>query len=197
MHHAEVWLGTELRAVLPPELLQQTADVVHYVQPQWGINDSRQLAAAAQVLPVTAPLRTLIVCTTRLTHEAQNALLKLLEEPPATTRFILVVPDTGRLLPTVLSRVFVHTTRDTDTSVDDWRDFKTASYKDRLTQIAEASKQKDTTWQQTMLSAAIADSTVPAAVRLLLDTHATRSGASRKMLLEEVALSLPIGASVE
>jgi DNA polymerase-3 subunit delta' len=36
--------------------------------------------------------------------EAANALLKLLEEPPAATRFILTSSEPGRLLPTVRSR---------------------------------------------------------------------------------------------
>jgi DNA polymerase-3 subunit delta' len=37
--------------------------------------------------------------------DAANALLKLLEEPPASTWFILTTTDAGRLLPTVQSRV--------------------------------------------------------------------------------------------
>tara|TARA_B100000929_G_scaffold234793_1_gene191330 strand:- start:100 stop:813 length:714 start_codon:yes stop_codon:yes gene_type:complete len=36
--------------------------------------------------------------------EAANALLKLLEEPPGTSRFILTSSEPGRLLPTILSR---------------------------------------------------------------------------------------------
>jgi replication-associated recombination protein RarA len=40
-----------------------------------------------------------------LTTEAQNALLKLLEEPPADTVFILAAASQQQLLPTILSRV--------------------------------------------------------------------------------------------
>jgi len=39
-----------------------------------------------------------------LTPEAQNALLKVLEEPPEYTQFILVAPNTQSFLETVLSR---------------------------------------------------------------------------------------------
>ena len=39
-----------------------------------------------------------------LTKEAQNALLKTLEEPPADTVIILTVADGNKLLPTILSR---------------------------------------------------------------------------------------------
>ncbi len=38
-------------------------------------------------------------------QEAANALLKLLEEPPANTWFVLTATDAGRLLPTIRSRV--------------------------------------------------------------------------------------------
>jgi hypothetical protein len=40
-----------------------------------------------------------------MTFEAQNALLKLLEEPPADTLFVLTASRPSALLPTVLSRV--------------------------------------------------------------------------------------------
>lgn len=41
----------------------------------------------------------------RMSHQAQNAFLKLLEEPSAHTHFILLSHEPSRLLPTVLSRV--------------------------------------------------------------------------------------------
>lgn len=44
-----------------------------------------------------------------LNTEGQNALLKLLEEPPATTRFILLCQSRSHLLPTVLSRSTLYT----------------------------------------------------------------------------------------
>jgi len=40
----------------------------------------------------------------RMSHSAQNALLKTLEEPPAETFIILIVQQTDQLLPTILSR---------------------------------------------------------------------------------------------
>lgn len=39
-----------------------------------------------------------------LTVEAQNALLKILEEPPSPAVFVLAVPSPERLLPTIVSR---------------------------------------------------------------------------------------------
>jgi hypothetical protein len=40
-----------------------------------------------------------------MTHEAQNALLKILEEPPINCFFILVSHDSSQVLPTIVSRV--------------------------------------------------------------------------------------------
>ena len=44
-----------------------------------------------------------------LNTEGQNALLKLLEEPPEAVRFVLLVPSSSALLPTVLSRATLFT----------------------------------------------------------------------------------------
>jgi DNA polymerase-3 subunit delta' len=41
----------------------------------------------------------------RMTHQAQNAFLKLLEEPGRNTHFILLSHSTANILPTIMSRV--------------------------------------------------------------------------------------------
>lgn len=46
----------------------------------------------------------LILDAERMRTEAQNALLKTLEEPPQDTCIILTAPDAGSLLPTIVSR---------------------------------------------------------------------------------------------
>lgn len=67
----------------------------------------------------------LIESADKMTHEAQNALLKTLEEPPQDTVIILTSSQPRRLLPTVLSRL--HLLRLQPISVDQALDlFKTA-----------------------------------------------------------------------
>ncbi len=51
--------------------------------------------------------RALVVACERIFHEAQNALLKLFEEPPEGFTLFLVVPSRSILLPTMLSRLAV------------------------------------------------------------------------------------------
>jgi len=70
-----------------------------------GINDIRRLRAKFSRRPFESTLQTFILLETQnLTLEAQNALLKSLEEPNPSTRFILTVPTAENLLSTISSR---------------------------------------------------------------------------------------------
>lgn len=65
----------------------------------------RELAAALALLPLEGRRRIAIIeSAERLNDEAQNALLKTLEEPPSATVVILCVADDEPILPTVRSR---------------------------------------------------------------------------------------------
>jgi DNA polymerase III delta' subunit len=72
---------------------------------QVGIAQVRELGAALALLPVEGGARVALVESAhRLNEDAQNALLKTLEEPPSGVTILLVVDDEERLLPTVRSR---------------------------------------------------------------------------------------------
>lgn len=70
----------------------------------------RNLRKIAHSPPAMAPVQVFIVADAEhlvpqeSSQEAANALLKLLEEPPPSTRFILTSSEPGRLLPTIRSR---------------------------------------------------------------------------------------------
>ncbi len=70
------------------------------------IDAVRELRRRAQLKPNEALVKVFILanCET-MTAQAQNALLKLLEEPPADTMFILTAASRSALLDTVLSRL--------------------------------------------------------------------------------------------
>jgi hypothetical protein len=188
-HHATVYLGTEL-SVLPSALQQPSVDVEHRLVEQWGIEDSRQLAEAAAQRPVAAEQRVFVIVTSALTHEAQNALLKLFEDPPPTAVFYLLIPSIERLLETVRSRVVVVRQPGAPALVQEWQAFKTQTIAEQLAESAERARVKDSAWQRIILAAAAEDVSVPTSTRLLVETYRERSGVSRKMLIEEVALSL-------
>ncbi len=70
-----------------------------------GVGEIREGISRAQYAPFERGFRVWIVPEAeRLTEEAQNALLKTLEEPPRSLITVLVTSNPGILLPTVTSR---------------------------------------------------------------------------------------------
>ncbi len=70
-----------------------------------GIDDVRELLSRLTIKPINRQQKIGIVLEAeKLTPEAQNALLKTLEEPPDSCLIILSIPNFKNLLPTILSR---------------------------------------------------------------------------------------------
>ena len=73
-----------------------------------SVDQIRAMAADAYVLPNESPRKVYIVDEAeKMNFSAQNAALKLLEEPPRGVYFLLCTPNPGSLLPTVRSRCAV------------------------------------------------------------------------------------------
>jgi hypothetical protein len=69
------------------------------------VDVAKYLAEKLNRAPFSAPLKVAVVLNAEdLNTDAQNVLLKTLEEPPAKTLIILLAEKTGDFLPTVLSR---------------------------------------------------------------------------------------------
>ena len=91
-------------------LEQNHPDVEYYggdgSRRSFHIDTIRQLRQNAWLLPGEAPCRVCVLCgAENMTDQAQNALLKIMEEPPEHTVFILTAENRAMLLPTILSRV--------------------------------------------------------------------------------------------
>ncbi|MDP3965792.1 MAG: hypothetical protein Q8Q13_03270, partial [bacterium] len=71
---------------------------------QFGIDDARDVRARASSRAVQETARIFIIAAAQMTHDAQNALLKTLEEPSAEAVFFIIVPSPETLLPTLRSR---------------------------------------------------------------------------------------------
>ena len=69
---------------------------------RFGIDDARALIALASLKNFNEAV--FFVCAASITSDAQQALLKLFEEPQAGTTFVLLAPH-GSLLPTLRSRM--------------------------------------------------------------------------------------------
>jgi DNA polymerase-3 subunit delta' len=71
-----------------------------------GIDAAREVKTFLWQKPNTSAHRTLIIDNAELlTIEAQNALLKITEEPPASSLLILITSDIESILPTIVSRL--------------------------------------------------------------------------------------------
>jgi DNA polymerase-3 subunit delta' len=69
------------------------------------VEQVRELLREASLRPFEAPRRVMVLDKVELmSPEAANALLKVLEEPPATLVFVLISTQRAKLLPTIVSR---------------------------------------------------------------------------------------------
>jgi DNA polymerase-3 subunit delta' len=77
------------------------------------IDDARSIKKMHESRPVTAQGKKIfVIIANNINTEAQNALLKLLEEPASYAYFFIIIPQSGLLLPTVRSRLhFIQSTR--------------------------------------------------------------------------------------
>lgn len=67
--------------------------------------ESRQIVKALSLKPFEAEFKMMIIWMPELLNpQSANALLKILEEPPAKTIFLLISHDANAVLPTILSR---------------------------------------------------------------------------------------------
>ena len=87
------------------------------------IDDARNLKKMHESRPVSAKGKKIfIVVADNINAEAQNALLKLLEEPASYAHFFIIIPQMNLLLPTVRSRLHFINTDKVVTKNDDSND---------------------------------------------------------------------------
>ncbi len=73
-----------------------------------NVDKVREMKASAYISPHEAPRKVFFIPEAqRLRVEAQNALLKIIEEPPEAAYFIFTAPGPGSLLETVCSRLTI------------------------------------------------------------------------------------------
>lgn len=206
--HAALCIAASMEeAHLPGACMVPGADVHHEITDVLQIDTVRTLRTYAYQAPIQSSYRWIVIFARQYTHPAQNALLKVLEEPPVSTKIILVAPSAEQLLPTVRSRL-----TQIASSVDDSGDtadsgkptaavsWLSASVAERLEAVAKMHKQNDSAQLGKLLTEVSTTAAFDAQLahmeyrRLLNDVvlFAQRSGASKKYLLEALAVTLPI-----
>ena len=101
--HAELLYVLEKDHSIP---VKANPDLFNRSYINFTIEDARELKLSAGTRPIGATgKKVFVLMMNSITAEAQNALLKLLEEPSDYSHFFLIVPSAHILLPTVKSRM--------------------------------------------------------------------------------------------
>jgi DNA polymerase III delta prime subunit len=202
-HHAYlVYAHTLEGAVIPLQYKKQSVDVHHTLTDRLSIDEVRELIELAQKKPLQSDVRVFVLVCSELAVEAQNALLKLLEEPPESAEFYVVIPKTAILLPTLLSRLSVQVNTIEDAHLlhsqaqEVFASFLKLSIKDRMELVAERTKSKDLVWIESLISGAEfychnKKNKELISLVVYVRTKLGMRGSSSKMLLEHLALSVP------
>ncbi len=209
MHHANLLIGTRdwaLSQIPEPERIEgPDISVTHYER--MSIANVRSLIHEASLRPIAREYRTFILVCDSLLHEAQNALLKLFEEPNAHTVFYLIIPREDMLLPTLRSRLNPLGKEDIKSPRGTLGDLESTStqkafdaflklgYVDRLKEIGERVTTEDSVWLTEFLHGLELYSQKSRNADLIRDTlmlasYIHTAGSSKKMLLEHIALTL-------
>lgn len=173
---------------------------LEYRQPQFGIDMVRTLIQAAHLRPGSGESeQVILVATEFITEEAQQALLKIIEEPPISTKFVFVLPSGYTLLPTLESRFERRDSEQSGVDSSVFQTFLRSGYSERLSAIEESTKKKDLVWQANIKRGLLGhllahhaklSNEVLIELEYVARTLLTR-GASNKFLLEHLALTLP------
>ncbi len=198
-HHAFLLEAVSIaESGLPEDFLLTTVDTEHLVLATFGIDDARALTMKASHKTLNDEWHTFVIFADTVTVQAQNALLKLFEEPPAKTRFVLVMSDISPIIDTLRSRCILLDKTEESKAAEVGgavRDFLDMSIADQLSLVADKTKAKDNAWINKVVSAISAQADQTKDITLMQAAIFTSSringpGASKKMLLEDLVLSL-------
>lgn len=183
-----------------------TAEHVVYRGETFGIDDAREMRRRAYLS--SAAKTFFIISAEHITPEAQNALLKIIEEPPKETHFFILAPSVNTLLPTLRSRLQL--IRCAPQSLSEKRkteiaEFLTQHPGERLRAVAQYASDK--TWVAALLADTeqffvdarhkkehqISDDVWANAVSLIgrMNKEITKPGSAARLIAEYVSVALP------
>ncbi len=202
-HHAYLYRLKEVDITKVTQAVEkfEINEIEKFDLSNFGIDDSRALVETAYKRPNSGEKKLIIVALKNITVEAQQALLKILEEPPKTAVFVFCVPVSLYLLPTLLSRFYIDQEfefLDLENDQPNFLSFKTLSRAERITEVTARMTAKDTDWVASIKAGLISylstqsstDKADNGEVLLWIAKHLQTRGASNKHLLEELALTL-------
>lgn len=193
VHHAYLLVGSSLWAQAFLNLSERK-DVTLREYESMTIADVRALVQDALRKPLQETT-TFVICAHTILNEAQNALLKLVEEPNAHTQFYFVLSSEDILLPTLRSRLHVLDKEKIVVREEVFSTFLLLNPAERITLITEKIKAEDEEWVQDIvkgyeLFAHTSNDPMHIQDALMIGMYMTAVGSSKKMLLEHIALTI-------
>ncbi len=211
LHHAYLIEGDRALALAFLEsFLEERVGVARRGNPDFwysehevfAVDDSRMIIERHIAKAVGEGKKIFVLATRAMTHEAQNALLKVFEEPTPHTHFFVIVPSRSILLPTLLSRF--HIVKREAHSVEhlksEAKKFIKLRYKARLEKVKEFAEEATKSEAKDFLTAIL---TELRSTNRRLDPRSEREcvemlsylsdrAPSVKLILERVALLVPV-----
>lgn len=199
-HHAYLCqmetLPVNCVGIIPKDLaIFEREDLVHE---NFGIDEVRKLTEKAYLTPNQGEFRLITITFKGVTVEAQQALLKLTEEPPKTTKLFFITGKGVNFLPTLLSRFSILEIEETVTKNNTWIEFIELSLMEKMNLIAKKMEAKDQDWLlgvRSGLGALIQEKLKNLTAKegqalYFIFQNLGQRGAANKMLLEEMTLTL-------
>jgi len=113
-------------------ITDQNPDVFSFSKNQFGIGEVRAITSIVSKTNAKLPHKYITISADAFTVEAQNALLKTIEEPASPTVFFILIPEGSFILETVLSRVQVIHSGSDQNYKDVVANFLQSSFVDRV-----------------------------------------------------------------
>lgn len=202
LHHALLYCGHQAFSLADFLVAQQKEfAVITQKYTEFRINDARNLIILSNQTPINYSKQIFVIITQTIAIDAQNALLKLIEEPPSVTTFVFVMANDS-LLPTLRSRFFLVPNKTVPklALAAEFCEFLHSSIPDRLIYIALLIAQKDfdtlhrleRELNNYLLNRPIALSNIEVKHLHWLLVLLPKRGSSHKLLWEEVSFVLPV-----
>ncbi len=174
---------------------ESNPDLYEVVYDGFGIEESRLLKDFFSTRSFGEGKKVALVRTPRMTREAQNALLKISEEPAPGQHLFLIIPSSGLLIDTLKSRAQIIVRKNVDGAADD--SFLKLSIPERLKIVQKIATKKDKEVGIELLDTLIAVLKKKKMHAALAEVYQARSyigdqSSSLKLILEHISLILPV-----
>jgi hypothetical protein len=96
------------------EIEANSPDVLCQVYESFTMNDSSEIKNWHSNIGITGGKKICIISAKFINREAEQSLLKIIEEPALNTHIFIIIPDSSTLLETIISRVHLIKIKDTE-----------------------------------------------------------------------------------